>query len=250
MRKLLTILASLVLAGGFAAAVYADAFTVYWSYNDKTGDKAIPVYPSDVAPQLFGTDPTTLQPVAYSMQPSIVLDNTSRIMYVGQIEISHVDTLQDSLDAKASASSLASTNATVSSHSSAITVLNAFKASSSASSTLIKFYYNGATTTTEKRITFSGTTASGAVTFYLTSDGTSGGSALCTTIHQVNVYANDPSNTFGLGHTITNSNKNLNITANVRTFTSTVVLGVTLLGSSSLTASTDGTAIMATVDCN
>lgn len=108
-----------------------------------------------------------------------------------------------------------------------------------------------ATTTTSKLITFSGTTTSGTSTFYLTNDGTSGGAALCSvTPDHVNVIVNDPSNTFGVGYAVTNSNKTLTITVNARSFSATTILGIGVLGSSSLTAAENGTAVSVLVACH
>lgn len=114
-----------------------------------------------------------------------------------------------------------------------------------------QYWHNGALQSSLKHITFSGTTTSGTVVFYLTNDGTSGGSALCSsTPKSISVRANDPSNTFGLGYAVTNSNKTLTVTANARSFSSTSILGIGVLGSSSLTAAANGTAIDVAVDCN
>lgn len=115
----------------------------------------------------------------------------------------------------------------------------------------LQWYNNGSIVTNLKHVTFSGTTTSGAATFYLTSDGTSSGTALCTNAPQnVQIGTNDPSNTFGVGYTVTNSNKNLNLTVNARSFTSTSILGISVLGASTLAAATNGTPVYATVDCN
>lgn len=112
-------------------------------------------------------------------------------------------------------------------------------------------YYNGAKQASSKRLTFATTTLTGTAVVYLTSNGLVGGTALCpNTILHANVIANDSSNTFGLGWAITNSNKTLTVTANVRSFTSTTVLGISVLGSSAISAAPNGTSILVAVDCN
>lgn len=102
-----------------ARPALADSFAIYWSYNDTTGDKTIPVYPSTVDPQLLGTDPTSHQPTAYGIGPTLAL--SSGVLGVTNLEIFHTNGLQAALDSKASTSSLASTNSTVSSLSSTVT---------------------------------------------------------------------------------------------------------------------------------
>lgn len=112
-------------------------------------------------------------------------------------------------------------------------------------------WVNGVATTSEKQLVFKGTITSGVATFYITSDGTSGGTALCYAApDHVNVIVNDPDNTFGVGYTVTNSNKNLNITVNARSFSATTILGISVLGSSSLSAATNGTEVSALVVCH
>lgn len=115
----------------------------------------------------------------------------------------------------------------------------------------IQYWNNGSSVSTVKHLSFSGTTTAGITTFYLTNDGTISGTALCSNAPtEVKVTVNDPSNTFGVGYAITNSNKTLTITANVRSFTSTSILGITVLGTSAISAATNGTPILASVDCN
>lgn len=112
-------------------------------------------------------------------------------------------------------------------------------------------YYNGSVSTGSKVLTFATTTLSGAATVYLTDNGLASGNALCSgTIEHVNLTANDSGNTFGLGYTVTNSNKTLTITANVRSFSSTTILGISVLGGSSLAAATNGTSLGVLVVCN
>lgn len=114
-----------------------------------------------------------------------------------------------------------------------------------------EYWHNGETQVSYKHMTFSGTTTSGSKVFYLTDDGTVNGNALCSSApRHIDVSANDPGNTFGLGYVVSNSNKTMTITANVRTFTSIPLLGQSVLISTSLTAAPNGTAVSAAVDCN
>lgn len=113
------------------------------------------------------------------------------------------------------------------------------------------YWHNGASQASWKHLTFATTTTGGQAVVYLTDNGQANGNALCTSAPKhINVIANDSGNTFGLGYAVTNSNKTLTVTANVRSFTSTTVLGITVLGSSTLTAAPNGTAIGIAVDCN
>lgn len=114
-----------------------------------------------------------------------------------------------------------------------------------------RVYYNNTAQATSTEVMFSTTTSSGTAVMYLTTDGTPTGPALCpNTIQHVNVFVDDASNTYGLSKTMSNSNKTLTVTANVRSFSSTTILGISVLGSSSLGAAANGTQIMAKVDCN
>jgi len=117
-------------------------------------------------------------------------------------------------------------------------------------------WHNGVLRSTGRKITFTGTTTGGAVTFYMTNGGGSGGAALCTqTPDHVDIYIVDATNTYGWGHTITNSNKNLNISVNVRTFTSgnallNLIGGlVSVLTGTSLSPAPNGTVVIAEVSC-
>lgn len=115
----------------------------------------------------------------------------------------------------------------------------------------IQYWHNGATQTSWKHLTFSGTTTSGSAVFYLTDDGTVTGNALCSaTPKYMNAAVNDSGNTFGLSYAVTNSNKTLTVTANVRSFSTTTILGIGVLSSSSLAAAPNGTALNVAVDCN
>lgn len=113
------------------------------------------------------------------------------------------------------------------------------------------YRHNGSVQTSAKLLSFSGTTTGGTMAVHLTTDGTSGASAVCTGAPQhVNVIANDPSNTFGLGWALSNSNKTLTVTANVRSFSATTILGIPVLGSSSLAAAPNGTPVNVSVLCS
>lgn len=84
----------------------------------------------------------------------------------------------------------------------------------------------------------------GTGTIYLTDNGLIGGNALFPNeILYVNIYGNDPNNTFGLGHAISNSNKTLTLTVNSRSFATVTVLGISVLGSTTLTAAPNGTVV-------
>lgn len=114
-----------------------------------------------------------------------------------------------------------------------------------------QYWHNGVAQTSYKHLTFSDTTTSGSKVFYLTNDGTINGTALCSSApRHINVSTNDPSNTFGLGYVVSNSNKTLTITANVRTFSSVTILGQSVLFSTTLTPAPNGTSVSASVDCN
>lgn len=113
-------------------------------------------------------------------------------------------------------------------------------------------YHNGVWQSASKRMTFTGTLTGGNVTFYMTVGGLVGGAAICTaTPTNVHILVNDVNNTFGWGYTVTNSNKNLNITVNQRAFTTIVppLLGISLLNSTSLSPAPNGTPVMATAEC-
>lgn len=112
-------------------------------------------------------------------------------------------------------------------------------------------WHNGSKLGTSKSITFSGTTTSGSAVFYLTDNGASNGNALCSsTPTHINPVVNDPSNTFGVGYAITNSNKTLTITVNVRDFSGITILGIPVLGSTALNPASNGTAVGAVVSCS
>lgn len=112
-------------------------------------------------------------------------------------------------------------------------------------------YHNGFRQPGMQHITFSGTISSGQKVFYLTDDGTVNGNALCLNgIRHTTVNVNDPANTFGLGWTITNSDKTLTITVKSRTFATVSLLGVQVVVSTSLVNAADGTAVSASIDCN
>lgn len=114
-----------------------------------------------------------------------------------------------------------------------------------------QYWHNGVAQTSYKHMTFSDTTTNGSKVFYLTNDGTINGTALCSSApRHINVSTNDPSNTFGLGYVVSNSNKTLTITANVRTFSSVTILGQSVLFSTTLSSAPNGTPVSASVDCN
>lgn len=267
-------LALLVSATG-ASQVFADAYTYHISQQDSgNSPTTTDATPSAYMTSFLANDVTNGVPAFYYTDGiQFVFDDTNHNVSIGHIVTDQVTGLNDYMagvntrldgdDTSFSTlnSSLTSLTTTVSSNTSAISTangnittvsdsLNLFKAGL-ASTTREKVYYNDVATTSSKHLLYNGTTTSGTTIFYLTADGTSSGAALCpNTIAQVNVIANDPNNTFGLGWALTNSNKTLTITANARSFTATTILGISVLGSSTLAAAANGTAIMASVDCN
>lgn len=90
---------------------------------------------------------------------------------------------------------------------------------------------------------YSVSTTSGSAIIYLTDDGLITGNALFSSIDYVHLdfILNDPN--LGKSYTITNSNKTLTITAVKQTFTGVVVLGVNVLGSVTIPAAANGTAL-------
>lgn len=266
MKKLiLPVLAALVLVG-FTGVSYvsAAAYDYHFSAQDSMDSPTV----VDAAPSAYMTsflahDHTNNAPAFYYTDGvQFVFDDINHNVSIGTIQTSQVAGLDAALTGYTSrldgddttltsqASTLSTLSSTQSSQASSISTFNAFKNAYSGANP-ITFYVNNATTTAMKRLLFNGTTTSGITTFYLTTDGTSSGTALCpTAIGHVNVIANDPSNTFGIGWALTNSNKTLTVTANTRSFTTTTILGISVLGSSALASATNGTSIWASVDCN
>lgn len=111
------------------------------------------------------------------------------------------------------------------------------------------FLNNVHATTTVSHLMFATTTSSGHAIVYLTASGTSGGFGLCHTLGHIDVTVNDPNNTFGTGYTLTNSNKTLDVAVNTRSFSATTILGISVLGSSAVSAATNGTPVQISVDC-
>lgn len=262
-RKILYTLfaGALVLTGGsFAFASAGDwHFNLQDSMNSPT---TLDAAPSIYVTSLLGNDITHGGPAFYYTDGvSLVFDDVNHNLSIGTIQPSQVDTLPaslSSLDSRITATEAANTSedASISGLSTNATPSVPGRMSSSDKSKLnsmspVLYYNNGAqATSTVKRLTFNGTTTSGSATFYLTDDGTVTGNALCTTVNHTNVIMNDPSNNFGVGYAITNSNKTLTVTANTRSFTSTTILGISVLGASSLTATANGTPLSVLVDCN
>lgn len=105
-------------------------------------------------------------------------------------------------------------------------------------------YAGGVQKLNVKQLTANGTITSGTLVVYMTDDGTITGNALFPNeILYTSIVTTDPSNVFGLGYVISNSNKTLTITANKQTFSGVTVVGVSVLGSVSLSAAPNGTAI-------
>lgn len=111
-------------------------------------------------------------------------------------------------------------------------------------------WHNGVKLGTGKTVSFVGTLTNGTVAFHITDNGASNGNALCTfPPKHINVVVNDPSNTFGVGYALSNSDKTLTVTVNVRNFSATTILGISVLGSSSLSAAANGTQVSALITC-
>lgn len=87
------------------------------------------------------------------------------------------------------------------------------------------------------------TTTSGISTIYLTIDGTSTGNPLFTSIDYIHIdfITNDPN--LGKSFALTNSNKTLTITAVKQAFSGVSVLGINVLGSVTIPAAPNGTAL-------
>lgn len=112
-------------------------------------------------------------------------------------------------------------------------------------------YINGVVQPALKHLMFSGTTTSGSVTFYMTNGGTSGGAALCpTAAYNPGAYVNDPSNIYGSTVTTNIAAKTLTVSVNQRNFSGVTVVGINVLGSTSLGSAPNGTTVTAWVDCN
>lgn len=246
-------LALLVSATGASKAL-ADAYTYHVNWQDGMDSPGtFDVDPAPLGTSILGNDYTDHQPEFYSTDSvELVFNDATKHFGIGTIDEAKITNLSSDLSTiNSTLSSLSSIPSTVSANSASIGTLNAFKTAYASSSPVSYYLNNVATTSPMKRLLFNGTTTGGVTTFYLTNDGTSSGTALCPIgIDQVNVVANDPNNTLGIGWAMTNSNKTMTVTANARSFTTTTILGISVLGSSALAAAANGTAIMASVDCN
>lgn len=102
---------------------------------------------------------------------------------------------------------------------------------------------DGATTLSNAAvITNSATVASGVATFYLTSDATSSGTALCPTgIDFRKAEISDASNSYNFSYALTNSNKTLTITSNLVTV---------ILGTLGVTTAANGKSVNLMVVCH
>lgn len=261
MKKLLI---PIILAGlSLASIASAAAYDYHVSWQDGTNNSAIvDAAPSAFVTSFLGNDITNNVPAFYHVDGTqLVFDDGSHTLSVGSIQTSQVSGLDASLSTLTSNestdsgnisslnSSISSINASQSVDEGHISSLLSFK-NQFASSTPINIYLNNATTTQFNHQVFTGTVSSGQVVFNLTKDGTTNGTAICTGTPIVTMSVDDPNNTYGLGKTLSNSNKNLTIAVNARSFTTTTILGISVLGGSTLTAASNGTAVTATVDCN
>lgn len=238
-RKIITALLSIAVFSMCAYSVYASTandwrFTLRNSSNTADVAKDLQL-PGDTNGRLLGMHASGTEPDWFNLGQGLIFDiGTLRLQ---DIHFDKVLGLQDALDAKANT---ADVNSSIGNVNGSIDVLF----------NLTPFAFdNGTAIYGEKWLFFNGTTTSGAKTFYLTDDGTSTGNPMCNAVDHVNITANDPSNTFGLGYSVTNSNKNLTLSLNTRSFASTTILGISVLGSSSLTAAPNGTAVSALVLC-
>lgn len=103
--------------------------------------------------------------------------------------------------------------------------------------------YNGTTQRTNPvEFTYTATITSGAGVIYLTSDGTSTGTALFINIDYIKAEVSDSTSNYNYAYALTNSNKTLTITASRSTPTGVIaLLGISVLGSP--TAAPNGTSI-------
>lgn len=276
MKNLIRVLLAGVLVIGGASIASATAYDWHFPVqDDMDSPTTIDLAPSGTDYQFVMNNPSTHQPELWGFtDPSQLTFHTDTktidingldIMDTGHLTeaLADLQTNIDTGDATLNSAitttntNLSTTNSTLSTHISNESTTNSIQnqnilnlTSSLATTSFI--YYNNVATTTSRRMVFNGTTSGGTVVFYLTTDGTSSGTPICKNgnIGHVNVIANDPSNTFGIGWALTNSNKTLTITANVRSFSATTILGISVLGSSSLTAAANGTDISAMVICN
>lgn len=113
------------------------------------------------------------------------------------------------------------------------------------------YWYNGTAQTAIQHQMFTGTTTSGSVTFYMTNGGTSGGTALCTTSpYNITPFVDDPSNIFGASTSVNMGAKSITVTVNQRNFAGITVVGIPVLGSTSLASAPNGTMVRLSLDCN
>lgn len=98
-----------------------------------------------------------------------------------------------------------------------------------------------------KYFTKSVTVSAGTAVFYLTSDGTSGGAALFTTVfpESANVYVSDASGIYPYSLAISTDQKTVTVTINKSANTAISLLGISLL--SALAAAPNGTTVNLTV---
>lgn len=114
-----------------------------------------------------------------------------------------------------------------------------------------QYWMNGVLQANIKHIMFTGTLTSGTVVFYMTNGGLVGGTGLCTASPQnVTIFVNDPSNIYGSSYAVINSNKTLTVTVNQRNFAGITVVGIPVLGSTSIGSAPNGTPVQVSVDCN
>lgn len=114
---------------------------------------------------------------------------------------------------------------------------------------ITQYWHNGTQQLSAKHITFTGTTTSGSVVFYLTDDGTVNGTALCSSAPKsVSVTSNNSTANVATSYAVTNSEKTLTITAKIPNAIS--LLGVDVISASALGNAVNGTEINVSVDCN
>lgn len=117
-------------------------------------------------------------------------------------------------------------------------------------SVVISSVYNGSTPKTGVKmiVKTAATTTGGIATYYLTSDGTSGGSALCSNVYDESIdhEVNDSDNSYRYSWSLSGDNKTL--TTTVTRQAPTTILGVGVLGA--LNATPNSTNVRLTVLCD
>lgn len=289
MKKILVpvlALALVVISAGGAQYAHAAAYDV--NFNLKDSSDTPYTYPLNISGnpsnEIFAYDQSTNKPVAFTLSGGLVFDGTA-LSISGAPESSVANLNGDMNDIRTSITALAASTtvlgnslaatqvtdeaaetdrearletvefqlATTSNARLVTTTSNGFMRAADKSKldslSSVQTWYNGSLATSSKHVTFTGTVSSGTVVFYLTNDGTSSGTALCSAAPVVLATVDDPSDTFGVGKAITNSNKTLTITVNARTFTTGLAGLLSVVTGTSLAPAANGTPVAVSVDC-